>query len=270
MRVKPVLNWRQVIPTLVTLAAMLAGFFAILYTLQGMAPRGVWETGEYHRRAALMIMLSMILDGLDGNLARLLKGSSDFGAELDTYVDLISFGIAPALLIYAVSLQQTQVIWRILLPSAVAISGVVRLARFKVKDPLRGQGGYGGLPITANAAWVALMVFISQCPPTNRFNLSQGYVAIIFLIGIVLFVTLQVTNFRYPKPTKKAALFIPCVILVGCLFFRGPYLQHAVKGAITMIILGLGYVLVGPFFVKGHAKWKARNEDVDQPLASDQ
>ena len=63
----------------------------------------------------------------------------------------------------------------------------MRLARFKVKDPMRGQGGYAGLPITANAAWVALFVFISLTPPRDQFSLSQGPVAALFLAGILVF-----------------------------------------------------------------------------------
>ena len=134
-------NWRQLIPSIVTLAAMLSGFLSILLTFEGMHK----GNPDLYRLSAQLIMLAMILDGLDGNLARWLKGQSEFGAELDTYVDLTAFGIAPAILIFAVTLQSKDPMWRVLLPSAVALSGVVRLARFKVRDPLRGQGGYAGL-----------------------------------------------------------------------------------------------------------------------------
>ena len=107
-------NWRQLIPSLFTLAAMLAGFLSILVTIQGMvaqaeivAPAGAHRAAELFRWAALLIMLAMILDGLDGNIARWLHGESDFGAELDTYVDLTAFGIAPAILVFAVTLIVT-------------------------------------------------------------------------------------------------------------------------------------------------------------------
>jgi CDP-diacylglycerol--serine O-phosphatidyltransferase len=248
-------NWRQVVPTSFTLAAMLSGFLSILLTVEGMRAD---TPGDYYSWAAQLIMLAMILDGLDGNIARWLKGASAFGAELDTYVDLTAFGIAPAILVFAVTLQNKDPMWRVLLPSAVALSGVVRLARFKAKDPLRGQAGYAGLPITANAAWVALFVFITLTPPRDQFSLNHGPVAVLFLVGISVFIVLQVTNLRYPKPTKKAALFVPCIVLVGLLF----YLRHelAAKVAVLMIALGLLYVFVGPVFVKGMAVHKARKE----------
>ncbi|MCF7855840.1 MAG: CDP-alcohol phosphatidyltransferase family protein [Candidatus Pacebacteria bacterium] len=249
------MKWRQVVPTAFTMVAMLAGFLSIIVTMEGI------RTGDpacvYYRIAAQLIMLAMILDGIDGNVARALKGESEFGAELDTYVDMTAFGIAPAILIFAVTLQ-SESIWRIVLPSAVALSGVVRLARFKVKDPLRGQGGYAGLPITGNAGWVALFVFISQTPPYDRFSLSHGPVAMLFLLGIVVFISLQVTNVRYPKPTKKSWMFIPFVILVFLLFI--PAQRFSVRVAIVILAMGLLYGVFGPLFVKSVEIHKTRRE----------
>jgi CDP-diacylglycerol--serine O-phosphatidyltransferase len=248
------MNWRQVVPTAFTIVAMLAGFLSILVTMEGIR---TGDDGTLYRLAAQLIMLAMILDGIDGNVARALKGETDFGAELDTYVDLTAFGIAPAILIFAVTLQGES-LWRIVLPSAVALSGVVRLARFKVQDPLRGQGGYAGLPITGNAGWVALFVFISQTPPTDKFSLSNGPVAILFLLGIVLFISLQVTSVRYPKPTKRAWMFVPSVILVTLLFV--PAERFSVRVAIVILVLGLAYGAFGPLFVKSVEIHKARRE----------
>jgi len=258
-----IVNWRQVLPTFLTLAAMLSGFLSILVAIQGLglADADPQHAGKLYRWSALLIMLAMILDGLDGNVARYLKAQSEFGAELDTYVDLTAFGIAPAILVFAVTLQSKEPLTRVLLPSAVALSGVVRLARFKVKDPLRGQGGYAGLPITVNAGWVALLVLISQTPPLDRFSLSQGPVAALFLVGVFAFVVLQVTNLRYPKPTKKAALFIPLLVLVFLLLYLGLVLPRmAVRVAVIMLVLGAVYVFIGPLFVKGFAAHKARRD----------
>jgi CDP-diacylglycerol---serine O-phosphatidyltransferase len=254
---RPLWNWRQVIPSLVTLAAMLAGFLSILVTTHGMSMAVNQPLAkEMYRWSALLIMLAMILDGLDGNLARWLKGQSEFGAELDTYVDLTAFGIAPAILVFAVTLQTRDPFWRVLLPSAVALSGVVRLAKFKVKDPLRGQGGYAGLPITANAAWVALFIYVTLAPPHDRL---EGWLAILFLFGIVVFIVLQLTNLRYPKPTKKAALFVPCIVFVLALWALSLHKPlYAARLAVLMMGLGLLYVMVGPMFVKGVEAHRAR------------
>ena len=138
------------IPTLVTVLAFVAGFLAIIHVLQG----------EF-LTAAKLIMLSMLLDGLDGNLARRLKGSSPFGAEMDTYVDLISFGLAPALMAYWSVLKGFGV-FGLVLATAMVLSGMLRLARFKVVDPFRGQRGFLGLPITVNGGFLASVFYIVE------------------------------------------------------------------------------------------------------------
>lgn len=259
---------RQVIPTLVTLTAMMLGFLSIMAVVEGFHSD---NSNHFYRLSSILIMLSMILDGLDGNLARYLKATSDFGAELDTYVDLTAFGIAPAILIFAVSMEghdATHSMWRVLLPSAVCLSGVVRLARFKAKDPLRGQGGYAGLPITANAAWVALFVFISQTPPIDRFSLSHGQGAVLFLTGVLVFIVLQVTNIRYPKPTKNTVLFSICCLLVALFFYFGlneNHARYAVGVAIFMLSLGLLYIMLGPLFVKGVEAHRAKRSNGGRP-----
>jgi len=257
-------SMRGYVPTAVTLLAMLSGFISILVTVEGIH---MDQPGLY-KHAALLIMLAMILDGFDGNLARWLNVESEFGAELDTYVDLTAFGIAPAILVFAVAFENKEPLWRVLLPSAVALSGVVRLARFKASDPQRGQAGYAGLPITANAGWVAMFVFISQVPPRegspaqDPLSLHQGWFAMTFLLGVATFIVLQVTNLRYPKPTKKTSLFAVCVVLVVALFVMAWLNQHlSVVVAGIMLALGAGYAIFGPLLVKGVAAHKARRAE---------
>jgi CDP-diacylglycerol--serine O-phosphatidyltransferase len=250
--VKSEITWRQLIPIGVTLTAMLCGFFSILVTLESMG-EPLEKAGMMHRWSALLIMLAMVLDGIDGNIARKLKGCSEIGAELDTYVDMTAFGIAPAILIYAVMLtgsvpqDSSRAIWRVAMTSAVVLSGVVRLARFKAKDPARGQAGYTGLPITACAGWVAMLVFISQSKPFHNFSLSQGPMAALFLLGVLAFIFLQVSNVRYPKPTKHPALFIPMVIMVCVLF--APQ-KIAVPAAVFMVAMVLAYICFGPIYMR--------------------
>lgn len=248
-------SWRQLIPTLCTLAAMLCGFFSILLALEGEA---------HYLLAAQFIMLAMILDGIDGKLARWLNGTSTFGAELDTYVDLTAFGLAPAVLIYQVALQRHDD-WRIAMTALVVLSGVIRLARFKVKDPLRGEGGYRGLPITVSAGWVALFVLLSETRTFgDYFRLGQGPVGVIFLLGVLVMIVLQVSNVQYPKPTKVTAMFIPSIILVGLLFVREPNI--APKAALVIMVAGLFYLVLGPLYVKVVRARSARADSGGQAL----
>lgn len=240
------MTWRQFPPTIVTLVAMLCGFFSMLLALEGKS---------HFMLAAQFIMLAMILDGLDGNLARRIKGVSPFGAELDTYVDMTAFGLAPAILIYQVALQ-TYIGWRVLMTALVVLSGVIRLARFKVHDPERGQAGYCGLPITASAGWVAIFVFLEETKALGGiFQLDQGPVALVFLAGVIIMISLQVSNIRYPKPTKSLGIFVPCVALVVMLFLSDMRLAPA--AALILLVLGVIYVAFGPIFVSLRKRRKA-------------
>lgn len=256
----PGLTWRHKIPISITLMAMLCGFFSILVTLESMG-EPLAKAGLMHRWAALLIMLAMILDGMDGNVARRLNGCTELGAELDTYVDLTAFGLAPALLIYVVMLtgnvpQDThRAVLRVVMTSAVVLSGMLRLARFKATDPNRGHHGYTGLPITACAGWVAMLVYISQSEPFDKFSLSQGPVALLFLAGVIAFIVLQVSQVRYPKPTKHPALFIPMVLMVCVLFV--PDQRIALPAATIMVTLVLVYIVLGPSYVRHMAKRRA-------------
>ena len=209
---------------------MASGFFSILMTLD-----------DWHLAAARLILLAMILDGLDGHLARGLNATSKFGAELDTYVDLTAFGIAPAVLVYEQAALSGHKAAGFLLSMAVVISGVIRLARFKAQDDFRGQKGYTGLPITISAGWVALLTLMSQAEP-ERFSFN------LFVVTLLICLLLQVSNARYPKPTKNLVHFVLCAILILPLLL--PDFGLVMPAAYVLSALGFFYVLLGPFSMK--------------------
>lgn len=231
------MTWRQIIPTIFTVAAMMAGFYSIL--LSG--------SGDF-MLAAQMIMLSMLLDGFDGNIARLIRGTSKFGAELDTYVDMTSFGLAPAVLAYEAVLKHFG-FPGFLFAGAIVVSGVMRLSRFRIKDPYRGQRGYQGLPITVNACWISMFVFVTEAGLLNveRWALRSGPLATLVWMSTMLFLILQVSNIRYPKPTKALVGFIPCILFVLFLFLQ---VEVAVASALTICASCFIYAFVTPLFPK--------------------
>jgi CDP-diacylglycerol--serine O-phosphatidyltransferase len=226
---------------------MLCGFFSILVTLESMG-EPLEKAGEMHRWAALLIMLAMILDGLDGYAARLLHAESAIGGELDTFVDLTAFGIAPAMLIYA-SATGFPPLLRIVLGCGLVASGAYRLARFKVIDPHHGQHGFTGLPITVAAALVSTAHIVSLQAPDSwgplKLNVGQGPVATVFLAIIVGLTLLQVSRIHFPKPTNNPVFLAVSILLVILLFLGTPAL--AAGSALAMIAFGLYYILVSPF-----------------------
>ncbi len=227
-------SWRQLIPFFITAAALVAGLFAILKTL----------SGDYVI-ACQFIMLSMILDGLDGNVARWLNGCSDLGAELDTFVDITSFGVAPAVLAYETTLKHWG-FWGLALTAFIVLSGAYRLARFKVVDPDHGQLGYLGLPITVCAGWITLFVFITHAEilDSDWFTLAQGPLAIFVWGATVAMLVLQISHAHYGKPTKRLFFFVLCMFMVLLLFLKD---KMAVSAALAMCAYGFFYAFVTPF-----------------------
>jgi len=235
-------------PTFLTLLALIAGTGSVYCSLFSISA-DVVNPDPWRLRAALLIMLALVLDGLDGNLARLLKAESTLGAELDTFVDLTAFGIAPALLMYSVA-DGYPPSSRAALGIALISSGAWRLARFKTVDPYRGQRGYLGLPITACASLVALAVIATRPTPDHwgfgRFDLSTGSIAILWLAGIALLAFLQVSHIRYPKPSKNPAFFLPGVLLMVSLWM--PYPLLSASAAWIGLLAVCAYALFAPFF----------------------
>ncbi len=249
------MKWRQAIPLSITICALLAGFLSILRS----------ASGEY-MQAAQLILVSLILDGLDGTFARLLKGTTKLGAEMDTYVDFSSFGLAPAVLIYQAVLQDLGT-WGLIIASAVVVSGALRLSRFRIVDPHRGQRGYLGLPITANAGWMALFVFITQSGIVDEewFSLHHGPLATFVWATVLVFTALQVSHVRYAKPTKDPAILIPFGLFVIMLFAR---LEVAVTSALAMCAYLFIYGYISPFFHRRHLLVMDEEEEEEEAPVS--
>lgn len=161
------------LPSVLTLINLLLGVVSLIYTMN-----------DDFRMAALLILLSMILDGLDGKLARRLDASSAFGKELDSLSDLVSFGVAPAILVYALNLK-TMGFLGLVVALAFAICGAIRLARFNV---LNITTHFLGIPITAAGSLIALLALLAGRIP----DLS-------YPIAMVLLSYLMVSNIKFPK-----------------------------------------------------------------------
>ena len=148
------LHINRMIPNILTLMAMSAGLTAIRFALQER-----WEFAAY------AILIAAILDTLDGRVARILKGSSKFGAELDSLSDFLSFGIAPAMMLYLWAMQDTgRFGWALTLLYAVACA--LRLARFNTQieepdAPAWTKNFFSGVPSPAGAGLVLMPLILS-------------------------------------------------------------------------------------------------------------
>lgn len=232
--------WRKVIPNLFTLAALVAAVLSILKSAHG----------EF-LAASQLIMICLVLDGLDGNVARWFKGSTKFGAELDTFVDVIGYGVAPAVLAYELVMKDHG-FWGLAFVCFTVMSGALRLARFRVGDPFRGQRGYLGLPITVNAGWVAMVVFMTQTSLVSEdiLTLSAGPLGALIWTCSVAFLILQISTIRYSKPTKAPVFFAAGIATVLMLFLKA---EIALVAALLMCAYGFFYGFISPFLPRHDA-----------------
>jgi CDP-diacylglycerol---serine O-phosphatidyltransferase len=169
----------SILPSLFTTGNLFLGFWSIVKTLDGR-----------FAEAAPLIGGAVILDMLDGRIARLTNTQSEFGAQYDSLADAVSFGVAPAMLAYGWALHMVP---RAGWPAAFLFlaCGVLRLARFNVQRNVVDGRFFVGLPIPAGAAQLAAIVFVLPEPPTERWEA----VAMLALVVVVAF--LMVSTFRY-------------------------------------------------------------------------
>ena len=214
------------LPNLCTTGSLFFGFFSIIKSLNGDFVLAAWA-----------ILISGIFDMLDGRLARLTRGVSQFGVAYDSLVDLASFGLAPALLIYTWSLVSLNKLgW--LVAFLFFACGALRLARYNVQSANVELKHFQGLPIPMAAYSLATTVIFYEhvytIPPKND---------LFILIETVMLALLMVSNLRY-RSLKEIELkgrlpFFALVVLVAVialLAFRPPW---------TLWIGTLGYVLWG-------------------------
>jgi CDP-diacylglycerol--serine O-phosphatidyltransferase len=168
-----------ILPSLFTIANLFLGFWAIIRIFHA----------EY-AEAAPLILWAGVLDVLDGRIARLTGTSSEFGGELDSLADVISFGVAPALLAYAWGFSTVRHVgW--LAAFLFVVCGTIRLARFNVQRTVIDGRYFVGLPIPAAAGQVATVVLFMPEPLDER---SEAMVGLVLLVTLAF---LMVSTFRY-------------------------------------------------------------------------
>jgi len=225
------------LPTFFTAANVFFGFLAITKTIEGTlkaTQQGIVSIPEY-ALAAQLIGVAVACDGLDGRIARMTNTVSDFGRELDSLADVITFGIAPAVLsfcwgFYFVSHNMDGVLRDQILQGGYFLSfvyllcGAARLARFNVvtnpipKNPGRPDRKYFvGLPIPAAAAFIASIVYAANSVPIENWIVSLLWLA---LLGLMSFLMVSTWRYRSFKDFNLAKPGSPLnFIFLGSLIF---------------------------------------------------
>lgn len=210
------------IPSLLTLGNLCLGVISIILVFN-----------ERSGMAAIMVIIAMLLDGVDGRVARALNAQSEFGKELDSLADVISFGVAPAFIMYVVALQDVAPFLSWFVTAFFPICGALRLARFNVKDS--SPGHFIGLPIPAAGGILATVA------------LFKGDVTpIVFIVTSLVLALLMVSNIRYPSFKRigipKNAIWIIPIIIIVALIVGILFQEHLSKIFFIPLIL---YALYG-------------------------
>jgi CDP-diacylglycerol---serine O-phosphatidyltransferase len=233
---------RFVVPNVITLLALCAGLTSIRFAVDAK-----------YESAVLAILAAAVLDGMDGRIARALKGSSRFGAELDSLADFIDFGVAPALLLFFWSLHTLMTVgWAAVL--IFAIAAALRLARFNVmiddpNKPAWSARFFTGMPAPAGAIVVMLPLYLQM-----SFNLPDSrWQSALVAAYVVLIAGLMVS--RIPHYSGKHIGRVPRDIFILVLFAVAAILVLLASFPLEMlIVVSLVYLALIPFSVRSYRR----------------
>lgn len=246
------------LPTLFTSGNIFLGFLAILQAFQGALQVGGGDFGhnDHFEIAAKAIGFAVFFDGLDGWIARMTNTVSDFGRELDSLADVITFGLAPAVLAFVWGVQFIPLpieggIGSHILRFGYFVSffyllcGAARLARFNIqshpvlKNPGRPDRKYfAGMPIPAGAGFVAAIVFFFDSQPLRNIYFSGVWLAAMAGVGLLMVSTWRYPSFKQLRVQKPRS---PLVVLIfgGLIYLIWNWAQ------IVLLVMAVGYVLSG-------------------------
>lgn len=229
-------KWLFVLPNLFTVSSIFCGIYAI--TLAAGAS-GATAAADF-ARAAFAILFGMFFDGCDGRVARLTKTQSDFGVQLDSLADVITFGAAPAILLYKWSLHELG-IWGVLIAGVYASCGAIRLARFNVMSSKEtGPSNYfTGLPIPL-AACVVVSIVVAVSQSVETIQVTPVPVAVVtLLISYLMVSTVKYHSFKKVKLQARELAVMAAVIAFGAL------IATRVGPNFVLLAYASGYVVLG-------------------------
>lgn len=268
-----------VIPSLLTTANIFCGFYSVMESLLGVQALSLGQiagAAEHFNRAAINIGFAALFDFLDGRIARMTNATSEFGIELDSIADVVSFGMAPALLAYAWGYGHVASLHKIAWAASFLflICGALRLARFNVqarqpkpnqppKNPKMDKKGFVGMPIPAGASLIAALAHFSPepvgltqgifLPALNRSLAIDGrFFSLALIVIVVCLAFLMVSTIRYSSfknigpRNHHARVLIPALALVvlalwlysqwSFLIISTVYASHGVLGKLWSLL----------------------------------
>ena len=247
------LTLRAMVPNAITAAALCMGLTGIRFAITGE-----WE------KAILAVTVAGVLDGIDGRIARLLKAQSRFGAELDSLADNVSFGVAPALILFLWSLQDLPRLgWFAAL--AFAIGCALRLARFNARidmadEPRKAAGFLTGVPapVGAGLAMLPMYLWIATGRPEVRDPLVVG--GWLVFVGFLLISAVPTLTWGRLRPRRSVRLELLALFgLVGAALLTEPWW--------TLVGICVVYLALMPVGMMIYARVKRQRAAATEPVS---
>ncbi len=251
-RRKAVQRSKFALPSAITLISILCGFSSVVMSLNAAGDSPRW----HFTWAAALLVLAGIFDGLDGRVARATNTTSEFGVQLDSLADVLSFGMAPAILAYRYGFfslgmadpQLRAVGWA---ASFVFVAcGALRLARFNVQVGTVDPRFFVGLPIPAGAACIASVILAYPSSPHATWE-AYLFAAELFVVGILMISTVRFPSFKKApaSPRGRMAATLAFILLLALLVIFPRYFFLGFFG--TFVLLGLALNVAWRFGWRG-------------------
>jgi CDP-diacylglycerol--serine O-phosphatidyltransferase len=230
-------KWLFVLPNLFTVSSIFCGIYSVTLVTSAQGP----QDAATFWTAAIAILFGAFFDGCDGRVARLTRTESDFGIQLDSLADVITFGAAPALLMYKWALAPLGAVPAVAIAGIYASCGALRLARFNVMaGKSAGPSEYfTGLPIPLAAAMIVSLVVAATGAPEPQ---VVGAVPAAVLTLVLSY--LMVSNIRF-QSFKKLRLHARELVVIGLVLVLGAIIAVRVRPSFVLVAYASAYVLFG-------------------------
>ncbi len=215
------------LPNLLTTGSLFAAFYSIVASFKG-----------FYDVAAIAIFIGMIADSLDGRIARMTNTQTDFGAEYDSLSDLVTFGVAPAMLIYSWNLERLGKLgWLVAFIYTAAVA--LRLARFNTQLETADKRFFQGLACPTGGAILASFVWVCE-----SYAIAVPKVSVVVVVSSLITSILMVSNIRYYSfkdlDVRGKNRFLHVLIIVVL------FVAVALNPAVVLLVTSVGYALSGP------------------------
>ncbi len=241
------------VPNLITSASLFGGFYSIVAALDG----------NYYA-SAVAILISVLLDAMDGRIARLTNTNTRFGIEYDSLADLVSFGVAPGILIFTWALRPYgRFGW--LAAFLFVVCGALRLARFNIQINTVESRVFNGLPIPAAASLIATTVLLFSYTGGTGVTKHVTILIVTYLLAFLMVSNIKYYSFKDLDIRERRPFGL---LVIGVLFL----IVVALEPHIMLFLISLAYVLSGPLILlrkKGERREKKGGKPKDHEEGTD-